>query len=161
MHLHPVKSLQTLCLLLAMCYCAAGANAAQGEATTLVGRLSLFSPEALLEQFPSMFIRFGIQLALSFEVSASLKTGFCLFTSFLCLEKFLAGFNQAFGGNFSEASSQIYICLNLLFLFVLVCFVFSWTKLIMIFAFSKTLCGLRNGAFPPIFIASKYLFLHL
>lgn len=45
----------------------------------------------------SLFIRFGIQLALSFEVSALLKTGVCLFMFFLWLEKFLAGFSEALG----------------------------------------------------------------
>lgn len=98
-HFHPVRIPQALCLFPAMCYCTARANTVQGEASTLVGCLSPFSPEDLLEKFPSICLSdLGkFQLALSFEVSASLKTGVCLFMFFLWLEKFLAGFSQALG----------------------------------------------------------------
>lgn len=161
-HSQPWKSPQALCLFPAMCYCAAGPNAVQGEAATLVGCLSLFSPEDLTWKVSiNLFIRFGIQLALSFEVSASLKTGVCLFMFFLWLEKFLAGFSQALGEIFQKPPARYsYICLNLL-----VCW-FVW------FFFQEetdndfciqqdTAWGPGYGAFPPIFIPTKYIFLHL
>lgn len=53
-HSHPVRSLQALRLFPATCYCAAGTKAVQGEATTLLGCLSVFSPEDLLEKLPSI-----------------------------------------------------------------------------------------------------------
>lgn len=105
----------------------------------------------------NLFIRFGIQLALSFEVSASLKTEFCLFMFFLWLEKFLAGFSQALGEIFSEASSQIYIHMTK---FAVWGFFFrrNWYW----FLHSARHCvGWGCGAFPSTFFPTKYIFLHL
>lgn len=55
-----------------------------------------------------LFIRFGSQLALSFVVSASLKTWFCLFMVFLSSEKKFGRFHPSFKRNFSEPSSPKY-----------------------------------------------------
>lgn len=110
----------------------------------------------------NLFIRFGMQSALSFEVSASLKTSFCLFMFFFWLEKFMADFSQALGKNCQKPLAgyiNTYICLNLLvcccflvLVFVLFCF---FRRKLMIFAFSKTLCGLRVWGFPNNFYSHK------
>lgn len=101
----------------------------------------------------NLFIRFGIQLALSFEVSASLITEFCLFMFFLWLEKFLAGFSQALGEIFQKLLVRYtYVWLNLLF------GAFFQEELISIFAFGKTLCGLRVWGFPINFFSPQNIF---
>ena len=105
----------------------------------------------------NLFIRFGIQLALSFEVSASLKTEFCLFMFFLWLEKFLAGFSQALGEIFQK---------------LLVRYTYKWLNLLFGAFFSggtdidfcirqDTVWVEGVGLSHQFFFPTKYIFLHL
>lgn len=108
-HSHPVRSPQALCLFPVICYCAAQANAAQGEATTLICVAWAYSYQKTdLKSFHQSVYQIWDAIS-TFIWSICFTQNWLLFVYvFLLVRKVFGRFQPSFGEKLSEGSSQIY-----------------------------------------------------